>query len=120
MEDNESTIAIIRSGKNPTMRHIQRTHDVSVKWLSDQFKILKHRLKLINCDTNEQSADIFTKAFDNKDKWTKVCQLIGFGGFKPLTSERIPKLRGGFCRTRNASQNRDTTESEGKGGSGGM
>ena len=33
MEDNESTIAVIKSGKNPTMRHLQRTHDVSVKWL---------------------------------------------------------------------------------------
>ena len=25
MEDNESTVAIIKSGKKPTMRHIQRT-----------------------------------------------------------------------------------------------
>ena len=59
LEDNESTIAVINSGKNPTMRHLQRTHDVSVKWLSDTFKSYKPRLSLINCDTKDQSADIF-------------------------------------------------------------
>ena len=62
LEDNESTIAVINSGRNPTMRHLQRTHDVSVKWLSDTFRFLKPRLSLINCDTVDQSADIFTKA----------------------------------------------------------
>ena len=94
MEDNESTISIIESGKNHTMRHIQRTHDVSVKWLSETFKKLKKRLRLVNCDTNEQSADIFKKAFDDTEKLLKVCKLIGLGGFRPLTTDRIPKVRG--------------------------
>ena len=73
------------------MRHLQRTHDVSVKWLSDSFRSLHPRLTLINCDTKDQSADIFTKAFDSNDKWRHACDLIGFGGHHPLTSTRIPK-----------------------------
>ena len=30
IEDNESTAAIIRTGRNPTMRHLSRTHGVNV------------------------------------------------------------------------------------------
>ena len=30
IEDNESTAAIIRSGRNPTMRHMSRTQGVNV------------------------------------------------------------------------------------------
>ena len=29
-----------------------------------------------------------------KKKWAKVCKLIGYGGFKPLSTERLPKVRG--------------------------
>ena len=37
MEDNESTFQIIKTGKNPTMRHISRTHGVNVQWLHDAY-----------------------------------------------------------------------------------
>ena len=30
LEDSESIIVVINSGKNPTMRHLQCTHDVSI------------------------------------------------------------------------------------------
>eukprot|EP00971_Amphidinium_carterae_P217192 4311760-Amphidinium_carterae.1 len=36
-EDNEATISILKSGKNPTMRHLGRTHRVSVAWLHEVF-----------------------------------------------------------------------------------
>eukprot|EP00971_Amphidinium_carterae_P176385 3497255-Amphidinium_carterae.1 len=36
-EDNEATISIPKSGKNPTMRHLGRTHRVSVAWLHEVF-----------------------------------------------------------------------------------
>ena len=35
MEDNQSTIQIIKTGRNPTMRHMTRTHGVNVSWLHD-------------------------------------------------------------------------------------
>ena len=37
MEDNEATIRICQSGKNPTMRHLGRTHRVSTSWLHERF-----------------------------------------------------------------------------------
>ena len=90
------------------MRHLQRTHDVSVKWLSETFRILKPRLKLVNCDTVDQSADIFTKAFDNKEKWNHACDLIGFGGYHPLTVARIPKPPKSKASEANAAAVRQT------------
>ena len=32
LEDNEAAIRILRSGRNPTMRHISRTHGVQLAW----------------------------------------------------------------------------------------
>ena len=37
IEDNESTAAIIRSGRSPTMRHLSRTQGVNVSWLHDLY-----------------------------------------------------------------------------------
>eukprot|EP00969_Alexandrium_andersonii_P071765 3167717-Alexandrium_andersonii.AAC.1 len=36
-EDNHAVMAIIRSGRKPTMRHLHRTHRVSVQWLRERF-----------------------------------------------------------------------------------
>ena len=36
-EDNEAAIKILTSGKNPTMRHMQRTHGLDLAWLCEQF-----------------------------------------------------------------------------------
>ena len=34
-EDNQAALQIARAGKNPTLRHIGRTHRVSVAWLAE-------------------------------------------------------------------------------------
>ena len=34
-KDNAAMICIYRSGKNPTMRHIGRTHRISASWLHE-------------------------------------------------------------------------------------
>ena len=60
-EDNESTICIIRTGKNPTMRHISRTHGVNIGWLHDVFQQPYIHMEYVV--TTLQRADIFTKAF---------------------------------------------------------
>ena len=78
MEDNTATMQIIKTGRNPALRHINRTQKVSVAWLHDVFdKILSGQLKLTYCPTAEQKADIFTKAFTDVQKWAHACQLIG-------------------------------------------
>ena len=31
-------ISVVRSGKNPTMRHLERSHGVAVTWMHDMFE----------------------------------------------------------------------------------
>jgi hypothetical protein len=35
IEDNQAMMACARSGRNPTMRYLGRTHRVSVAWLKE-------------------------------------------------------------------------------------
>ena len=73
-EDNQAMIAVCRSGRNPTMRHLHRTHRVSVDWLHEIFQ--RDDVVLTYEVSDRQCADIFTKAFANPEKWRHVCELI--------------------------------------------
>jgi hypothetical protein len=73
-EDNAAMIQVCRTGKNPTMRHMGRTHRVNVHWLHETFK---HKwLDLVKTGTHCMRADIFTKGFDTLDKWIHALHLI--------------------------------------------
>ena len=75
LEDNESTYQIIKSGKNPTMRHITRTHGVNIQWLHDLYK--KGEFRAIYTSSESQCADIFTKSFKDVPKWKQAVDNIG-------------------------------------------
>ena len=77
IEDNESTAAIIRSGRNPTMRHMSRTQGVNVSWLHDLYK--KKTFGVVYTRTEAQCADIFTKTFRELPKWQQAVRLIAIG-----------------------------------------
>ena len=81
-EDNEAMIRIMQSGRNPTMRHLGRTHGVSINWLHERFK--EKWIQLVKEDTTTMCADIFTKAFDNKDTWNHACSLINVYDFSDI------------------------------------
>ena len=68
-------IQVMKSGRNPTMRHMGRTHRVSIAWLHERFA--ENDVALFYEETSRQAADIYTKAFDNVDKWKQACWLIG-------------------------------------------
>ena len=74
--DNQATIQIRKTQKNPTLRHLNRTHRVNVSWLCEVFRNLKE-VELKYCKTDEMAADIFTKAFTNPIKWNAALNLIG-------------------------------------------
>ena len=40
-EDNQATIQVLKIQKNPTLRHLNRTHRVNVSWLCEVFRNLK-------------------------------------------------------------------------------
>jgi hypothetical protein len=74
-EDNQATIRMLESGKNPTLRHLGRTHKVDLAWLFEAFKGERYDLRY--CTSEEQAADIFTKHFSNPDKFAHACRMIG-------------------------------------------
>ena len=81
-EDNQATIQILKTQKNPTLRHLNRTHRVNVSWLCEVFRDL-NEVGLKYCKTGEMAADIFTKAFTNPIKWNAALDLIGITHTQP-------------------------------------
>jgi len=86
IEDNESTAAIIRTGRNPTMRHLSRTHGVNVSWLHDLYE--RKKFGVVYTRTEAQCADVFTKTFRELPKWQQAIRLIGIG--RPTTACTLP------------------------------
>ena len=74
LNDNQSAIEIIRTGKNPTMRHLQRTHRVQVGWIHEQY--MSGNFTFAHESGERMPPDIFTKMFADKDKWKMARQLI--------------------------------------------
>jgi len=79
LEDNSAAIRVIETGRNPSMRHISRTHGVALSFLHECL-VNKH-FTIEYCETRRMAADIFTKPFANAQKWTHACSLIGL--FRP-------------------------------------
>ena len=63
-EDNEALIKMIMKGRSPTMRHVSRTHRISLDWLFDRINLVpKIQIKYI--DTKIQLADILAKGISH-------------------------------------------------------
>ena len=58
-EDNEAVIKMIIKVRGPTMRHVSRTHRVSLDWLFDRIN-LDPKIQMRYIDTKHQTADILT------------------------------------------------------------
>ena len=74
LEDNQATITIILKGDSEKLRHTDRTQKLSFAWMQQQFE--KGHFGMINVDTLEQVADIFTKPFSERGKWEHALMLI--------------------------------------------
>ena len=66
LEDNTAMMRVCQTGKNPTMRHLGRTHGICVSWLHE--RVTADSCTMYHCDTTKQSADIYTKGYKEKDK----------------------------------------------------
>ena len=96
LEDNESAITVLSSGKNPTMRHMSRTQRISIAWIHERY--ISGDYVLINCHTDEMAADILTKSFSNKFKWDQNVKLLCMfskdlkllSGYVPKTVNSVP------------------------------
>ena len=67
-------IQVCKTGKNPTLRHLGRTHRVDVHWLHERFG--ESCYKLIYEITSAMRADILTKGFVDTEKWRHALMLI--------------------------------------------
>ena len=55
-DDNQAMLAVARSGRNPTMRYMERTQGVSVAWLHEMFQ--QEHLALVYEISSKMAADI--------------------------------------------------------------
>ena len=69
-DDNEGMIGVVRSGRNPTMRHMERTHGISIASLHEHFQ--RDHFVLIYEITAKMAADIRTKGFKNPMAWKRA------------------------------------------------
>ena len=79
-EDNEAVIKMIIKGRSPTMRHVSRTHRVTLDWLFDRIN-LDPKLQIKYIDTKNQLADILTKGNFTRDEWNHLLNLFNISNF---------------------------------------
>ena len=82
-EDNEAMIKMIIKGRSPTMRHVSRTHRVSLDWLFDRI-ILDPGMKIRYIDTKHKIADVLTKGHFTRDEWNHLLCLFNISHFSSL------------------------------------
>ena len=80
-EDNQATILVVKKGYSPKLRHITRTHKVNLSCLSEVFRDDSAELEYTH--TDDQAADIFTKALP-PHKWAAALILLGIRTDLPL------------------------------------
>ena len=62
---------MITKGRSPTMRHVSRTHRVTLGWFFDRIN-LDSKLQIKYIDTKNQLADILTKGNFTRDEWNHL------------------------------------------------
>ena len=86
-DDNQTMIGVVRAGKNPTMRHLGRSHGICIAWMHEAFQ--EGYVGLAYEVTAKMAADIHTKAFKDGVSWAHACQLINIFPPEQLQSVEI-------------------------------
>ena len=74
MKDNQAIIRVVQTGKSPTMRHLGRTHRISVAWLHEVVRDPQHQLMYE--ESGKLCADICTQGVPDRGKWQAACDLV--------------------------------------------
>ena len=89
-DDNQTMIGVVRTGKNPTMRHLERTYGICIGWMHAIFQ--EGYVSLAYEVTAKMAADIHTKSFKDSVSWTHACQLINIFPPEQIGSQDIMDL----------------------------
>jgi len=73
-EDNEAAIKAVSKGYSQKLRHMNRVHKINISSIHDALN--NNNIDISHCTTDEQAADIFTKALAAM-KWPAALQLLG-------------------------------------------
>mgnify|MGYP002176408590 FL=1 len=73
-EDNQDMVRVCQTGRNPTMRYLERTQRVCVASLYEY--VCLACIELVYEATHRQCADIYTKAFPEASEWYAVLLLV--------------------------------------------
>ena len=76
--DNTQAIAAIRKGYSKRLRHLARTHRVSIGVLNELACHPDMMVAVTHVTTDLQKADIMTKAL-TPAAFAKACKLVGIG-----------------------------------------
>ena len=63
-EDNTAMIKVVKNGISPNLRHLNRTHGVSIAATSSLLHDGQFRIEYL--ESKKMKADIFTKGFNSK------------------------------------------------------
>ena len=107
-EDNQAMISVCMSGRNPTMRHMGRTHGVSLAWMNDE--VHKTTLDMGYCPSEQQAADIFTKFFPQGKRvaWHISRKLINV--LSPAEIEEMSGTPGGGWNHKHGDGDKDPVQ----------
>ena len=89
-DDNQGMIGVARTGKNPTMRHLERTHGISIVSLHEHFQ--QDHFVLLYEISHKMCADIHTKAFRTPLARRRACMLINLLDPEDLSSKELADM----------------------------
>ena len=73
-EDNSAAVSAVKSGKNPTMKTLERGHGVSIGWLHERAE--QGDYVIVPTRSEDMSADIYTKSIMDAKTWNTLRKLL--------------------------------------------
>ena len=75
-EDIQATQGILQTGELPELRHVGRTHGISVSWSADVLGRGRFHLRFF-FTRSDNAQTLFTEPFSQPDSWKLATGLIG-------------------------------------------
>ena len=95
--DKQARVCVMKTGRNPIVRHLTRTRRVPFAWLHEQYQRVDFCFMYVSSD--DMVAGIFTKSICHPQKWASARKSVNvFDGLDEL--EVAVRRRMGISRER--------------------